>query len=631
MATGFEALGAASAVLQVISFSCSVASLCYDIYDGKPTIEHGLEDYASRMIEAAGHVQTRCQMISHATDAEKRLAEIGLKCQSAAQALEKEVHTTTDAIELKQRRGFQNLGDDVRALVSQIADGHTKTEELIKTEQNTTRDLLIREAVRTREDNAQVVSEVQAMGVRAATDAQRERLLKSLKADIMNQRYHDVMCSSAATFERVFLSYNHTVLQDYDNWQPTHREVLDVSDGELVIDDYGLDMTTVMVQEIDQRCIKGLLCSLIHRILRESSRAIDQVLHRFKNSSSMDSYHDWSNKKLEKVLFVLLDDNDHPVCIFIDGLDEISDQDGYFKLLALVERLNTRDHVKVCVSSRPETQLRQRFQAIGATSIRLEDLTRPEMKAYVHKEIQPFRKGGKMSSSLLNKLTSGLLCKAEGVFLWLFLATRSLINGIQNCDDEETLLRRLAELPGELEELYENMWKRLNGNDSVYRKTAARSLADLKMLCETTANNISTRCAGLLQLRNGIIQLSGNIASPPEFNFLVQHVEFIHRTAHDFFVETQAGQDILNYKHAPSLSVNTDVALVNSILYMARVFHMEFNGDLIVSSFDPTLPNRVDLHSLINDPAFAKQFDYKTEFDVLDKEGQWLIEPMPET
>lgn len=88
MATGLEALGA-SAVLQVISFSCSVISLCHGIYDGKPTVEHDLEDYASRMIDAADRVQTRCQAMPQMTDAEKKLAEIGRKCQDTAQDLEK--------------------------------------------------------------------------------------------------------------------------------------------------------------------------------------------------------------------------------------------------------------------------------------------------------------------------------------------------------------------------------------------------------------------------------------------------------------------------------------------------------------------------------------------------------------
>ncbi|KAH7166479.1 hypothetical protein EDB81DRAFT_943351 [Dactylonectria macrodidyma] len=746
MATGLEALGAASAVLQVISFSCSVASLCYKIYDGKPTAEHDLEDYASRMIEAAGQVQTRCQAMPHMTTAEKKLAEIGAKCQGAAQALEKEAQyvtelckkgklrqavwatlrsskhkknverlqmsldgytqvmetqlllnlcTTSDAIELKQSQRFQTLTSDVQDFISRMADGHKKIEGLIKTEHNTTRDHVKREAEITRGDvKTHMVSEVQALGVRAATDAQRERLLKSLKADVMNQRYNNVMDSNAATFERVFLSFDHMCQRDPNDWQPLDRKALDVSGGAIERKPHWELTSDAVVQEIDERwrgfiswlqsdnrnifwirgkpgsgkstlmkfvidndntgkllgrwrpgtkilshffwkigsppqnSIKGLLCSLLHCILRESSLSIEEVLNHFKNSSSKDSYDDWSAAELEKLVLFLLAENMSPVCIFIDGLDEISSQDGYFKLLNVVEQLNAWDHVKVCVSSRPETQLVQRFQRIAATSIRLEDLTRPEMSVYVHKELKPFNASGEISSSLLEELTRGLLYKAQGVFLWLFLATRSLINGVQNRDDEGTLLQRFKELPEELEDLYADMWKRLKGNNSVYRETAARyfrfvvtgaqpvnvtkqthnffilrptlleialaertkdrevlthkandsSHADLKMLCETTAETISTRCAGLLQLTRGV---SGrNIDEIPhldEIKFLNQVVSFIHRTAHDFLVETQAGQEILNYKHIPSLSVRTDVTLVKSMLCVANILAREFN------------------------------------------------------
>ncbi|KAH7139971.1 hypothetical protein B0J13DRAFT_558726 [Dactylonectria estremocensis] len=594
--------------------------------------------------------------------------------------------TMADAVELKQSQGFQNLTDEVRALVSQIANGSTKIEDLIQTEHNTTRDLVTVEAEKTRENvKAHLGSELQALGVRAATNAQRERLLRSLKADVMNQRYNNVMDSNAATFERVFRSYEHASHQDPNNFYETDSmsDEMDSISDEMIeeIDQEwtgfiswlqsdnrnifwirgkpGSGKSTLMKFVIDndttkqllnrwrpgtkvlahffwkigsapQNTIKGLLCSLLHCILRESSRAIDWVLHRFKSLPLIDSYHDWSDTELEKVLSFLLDEDEDPVCIFIDGLDEISDQDGYFKLLNLVEKLNTWDQVKACVSGRPETQLVQRFQTIGATSIRLEDLTRPEMKVHVHKQLRQFNANGQISSSLLEKLTYLLLNKAQGVFLWLFLATRSLVKGIQSSDDEKTLLRRLEQLPRELKDLYADMWRRLNGENSVYRETAARylryavtdkrgmrvltkenssflmvrptllevtlaerashgecltpkandsSLTDLKLLCETTAKNIPTRCAGLLQLSEGAFAANKAKAIPSldDIRIFTQEMKFIHRTAHDFLMETEAGQDILKHKHVPSLSVHTDVTLVKSMLCVASILHKESN------------------------------------------------------
>ncbi len=46
----------------------------------------------------------------------------------------------------------------------------------------------------------------------------------------------------------------------------------------------------------------------------------------------------------------------HPslMCIFIDGLDEICDEDGAIALLGVVDRLRAIPTIKVCVVSRPE-------------------------------------------------------------------------------------------------------------------------------------------------------------------------------------------------------------------------------------------------------------------------------------
>ncbi|KAM5361411.1 hypothetical protein ACJZ2D_013101 [Fusarium nematophilum] len=741
MATGLEALGAASAVLQVISFAGSVIPLCYKIYDGKLMPENGLEEYASQMIHAARRVQTRCQVMPQGTPDEKKLVDVAQKCMDAAKDLQAEallvtslcqkgklskaIHgafrasrhkssilqlekalqgcketmemqlllklcTQSDAIKHQQSHGFQGLESDVKALVSQIAQGYTKMEDLIKTEQSTTRDVIKWEAKTTRQEvNTHVASEVQALGARAVSDNQHERLLKSLKPDEMNQRYHDVMDSEDASFELVFLSYERTTRGECNDLSSSEHQDWETSSSDLdseydpaKIDEIsqtwscfsswlqsdsdeifwiqgkpGSGKSTLMKFVVDndntkqllhswspctkllshffwkigsapQNSIKGLLCSLLHSLLSGRSDTIDRVLSRFGGSSSKDSYHDWSVRELEAVLLSIMEKDAGPACIFIDGLDEISDKDGCSRLMDLVEKLNACKKVKVCVSSRPETQLVQRLEAAGALSLRLEDLTRPEMRAHVNKELERFQTRGHITSTLQNELTEMLLRKAEGVFLWLFLATNSLINGIQNDDDEATLLQRLEALPGELELLYAEMWERLNANNSVYRETAGRyfryviasrpgvvvipkrsdykfwadftlaevalaegvdvrkllppgandiSLADLKSICETTADNIRKRCAGLLQLGPGLLHISiGEVEYPGEVKFLTQKPGFIHRTVHDFLVETEAGQRILNYKHDPSLSTDTNVKLVKCTICPAITLHREF-------------------------------------------------------
>jgi hypothetical protein len=57
-------------------------------------------------------------------------------------------------------------------------------------------------------------------------------------------------------------------------------------------------------------------------------------------------------------------------CLFIDGLDEY--QGDYDDLLDLLFQLQQPDHVKSCVSSRPETNVRARLKACD--QLRFEEL-----------------------------------------------------------------------------------------------------------------------------------------------------------------------------------------------------------------------------------------------------------------
>jgi len=50
-----------------------------------------------------------------------------------------------------------------------------------------------------------------------------------------------------------------------------------------------------------------------------------------------------------------------------------------------------------------------------------------------------------------------ILSKANGVFLWVHLVTRSLLNGIKYGDDVATLQNRLKATPPKLEDLYAHM------------------------------------------------------------------------------------------------------------------------------------------------------------------------------
>ncbi|VUC24091.1 unnamed protein product [Clonostachys rosea] len=580
MATGLEALGAASAILQIITLAASAISNCKKVYDGKPTIHQDLELYAGRMADATSSIQSRCKVMAEAWPStyNERLDTLARECLSVANELEAEVRSVTamqkkgslfkavnailkasshrkkieslesslsrcravmetemlsqlcsqgDAIELQRKVEFKALEEDVQILIAQISRGHTKVEELVRTENDWTREVVVQESEKAQKTVTEhVTKEVKALSLDAELKAQREALLKSLKFPEMNQRYNDLMSSRQASFKRLFASYKALSNPKDGPNDPELREDTNLKDGGRRKDEIdeawegfakwlcsdsslfcirgkpGSGKSTLVKFIVDtkttkdllrqwspevaiishffwkigsspQNSIKGFLCSLVYRSLNESSEMIKQILDHFPDLSSKVSYHDWSNDELKSVFYFILENDSRKLCIFVDGLDEISNADGLFPLIQLVEEMSKFTNVKLCVSSRPETLVTNWLTKQNVPGILLEDLTRPEMRAFVEKELKPYLPD-LVSDNTHSRLVHDLVFKAQGVFLWLHLATRSIVMGIQNGDSRDLLIARLDGLPGELKDLYADMWQRLNENNPVYRETAAR-------------------------------------------------------------------------------------------------------------------------------------------------------------
>lgn len=735
MATGLEALGAASAVVQLIAFAGSLVSLSFKIYDGIPTPENELEEYSNKMMEAARRVQSRGAQVTQGTQVGNKLSNVSQECIDTASKLKKEAQTLTKrykngkgrilkavysafrteshktrlnqlneslnkckelmetelllkicdqdtAIAQQQSQGFRSLEGDVQNLILKIAEGYTRVEQMVSIEAQATRDAI----------NTHVTSELKALEIKKISDNQRQRLLKSLKPEEIRERYNSVLPSSDACFERVFASYERVCLNDpgYKAWKG-YRDTLGHDSASDSDEDSDESRTNDEVDEIDliwdcfstwlqsddklfwvrgkpgsgkstlikfiiendntkrllhyrrpntrilshffwkignepQNSIRGLLCSLLYDLLSEDDDAMDKVLTTFKFSGSKDFYKEWSSQEAEKVVLYLLDVSAHPLCIFVDGLDEVSDKDGYQALLSVIQRFMTCRGVKVCVSSRPETGLVKRLERIGSQSLRLEDLTKPEMVVYLRQEFEKLPQD-QFASLPLEKFTETLLAKAQGVFLWLALATKSVTDGILIGDDQEFVSKRLEELPEELESLYRTMWERLNGNNRVYRETAARyfrfviaggwntslevkdgdscrmtepnlvqlslaikvedrfvfppkanekTLHELNALCKATECDIRTRCAGMLQVGRQCGFNDCGVALPEAILPLTRPVHFIHRTAHDFLVDTEYGQSVLNYRSNESTLVDEGLKLLKCRLNLASTYYRQF-------------------------------------------------------
>ena len=292
------------------------------------------------------------------------------------------------------------------------------------------------------------------------------------------------------------------------------------------------------------------------------------------------------------------------ICLFVDGMDEY--EGDHLELCEFLAEIATSPHVKLVLSSRPWNIFKVYFDE----SIRTQDLTRQDIEIYVTDKLvnnPVMTRLGKDSRSNAEKIVQRIADRAEGVFLWVVLVVRSLLNGLCEGDGLHELEQRLEVLPGELGELYRHMLQNL---DPIYQREAAKmflvvlrgrmladggvSLLQLSYACDETVDaairaprdvlsadeleslhqhmtkRVTSRCRGLLEVYQAY-EFPGDDScfSTGESFGLDKYVGFLHRTVIEFLESDQGRSEIAN--GLPDGTFDPEVALLASSLHEAKV------------------------------------------------------------
>ena len=353
-----------------------------------------------------------------------------------------------------------------------------------------------------------------------------------------------------------------------------------------------------------QKSLAGLLRSLIFQIMKSFphlmpvlTKSIGTPQHGFHQLPT------WTEKRLRATLQSLLSSGLQQCCscIFIDGLDEFHGDDA--TLLGLIRTLGEGTHVKFCLSSRPYSSFKRELGS--SPMLKLQDLTEPDIRKYVSARLEGKALWTYKSSSSIDVIVQ----KALGVFLWVRLVVRDQLEGIANGDDTEQLRERLLLLPTEIEDLYGHMlngiqkiyWKEVAQSirlvldvkgewslftfalaehkciDDILLSSSDIAVSDIRQHCRSTGERIATTCKGFLEVHE-VMKLEAwqkQLTAPPERDLsssqifskslndrniplerrerLVEtrflhdctRVDFLHRTAFDFFKDNEQGKAFL--------------------------------------------------------------------------------------
>jgi hypothetical protein len=223
-----------------------------------------------------------------------------------------------------------------------------------------------------------------------------------------------------------------------------------------------------------QKTHTGLLRALLHGILEQYPELIPAVFPKlYCARARLDE--DCAPQYIElKEAFALMVKKSSflKIAIFIDGIDEF---DGDHQDMATFLRSLSSTDLKLVVSSRPLNACLGALE--GCPSLRLQDLTRPDMEHYVDEKLS-FHPLMIQSPEQASLLATELMDKADGVFLWVVITIRLLIKGLEDGDNLDELQQTLRSLPPDLKSLYRKMFATM---DPHYRRQGSELFQLMRM------------------------------------------------------------------------------------------------------------------------------------------------------
>lgn len=352
-----------------------------------------------------------------------------------------------------------------------------------------------------------------------------------------------------------------------------------------------------------QKSQQGLLQTLLYDIFRQCPDLIHSACPtRWARS---DSTGPWSMGELCMVLHAVANEKTGRVrfCFFIDGLDEFNG--GYedrIQMCGAFNDLAASENIKICLSSRPWNIFEEQF-GLECPKLYIHHWTRGDIQRYT---ISRLREHPRWDAVLANhsqgdELISEIVAKSSGVFLWVFLVTKLLREGLTNRDNFSDLHRRLRSFPSELGPFFKAI---LESVEPFYHSHMSTALQIAVTAGERRLNflaysfhfqeyedtsyaiNLPIRAMSSQEVQDIETDISWQLDSRThgllEVNSEDGTVMFLHRTARDFFNTPEIHRFLVSKvdKHLeflPSLSIlRALVAIMKSLSFPIRIKRTSF-------------------------------------------------------
>ena len=301
--------------------------------------------------------------------------------------------------------------------------------------------------------------------------------------------------------------------------------------------------------------------------------------------------------------------------LFVDGLDEFGTERAEREdLVNMFLGMLDTPNVKMCLSSRPWNEFRDTLGDFP--SLRLDDLTRDDMRDFVQTELgdsRAFQDLAQVAPDEVNELQEQLTVKSDGVFLWLHLVTRRLKTAAQDGKSLRKLQELLNEFPPDLDDFFQDMLRRIPEQDRSQTSKIFQLILDDRVGSLPSLMTISFTDEDVLDfaLTNAVqtfsraqilsrvvsfkrrlnsqcmdLLISGSERLSLGYRWEDTQIEYLHRTVKDFLMSDFSQKVLLDYTSGP---FDTSRYLCNA--FLAQMIFM----NLLISSASPDTKESADV------------------------------------
>ncbi|KAI1493572.1 hypothetical protein F5X96DRAFT_687408 [Biscogniauxia mediterranea] len=472
----FAALSMASSIVNFVDFACKLFAETRDIYkSASGTAEQNLlfEDISRNVLDLSAR-------LSHCPSNQPRLKNRSKQCESIA----KDLLETLDTLRLQGERSkwqsfrialrevrkkseIDRLADSlakvqmhiVLYILSQLQNDNSEMVKSIKHLQDATRDLGTQAHQDLEHMKDSVVEEIK--GLIITLDNSKSTKLHTVFESQRNMQNVDAELISDATGRIQRLSQTMKVLELITTQALSSNDFL-----------RSLHFQTILARQDSIEDAYGKAFSWIFNDVGISSsgspahkfvkwlRGWEEALHR----ELLSIYRTVLSQKLETKF-----------CFLIDELDKFEEANrDHADLFRTLRSLQVSPDVKICLSSRPWTIFYDEFGHSPDRQLQLQDWTKDDIVQYVqdkfndHKQFRKLKETDRDYEDLITQVSE----RAQGVFLWVYLVVKSLLEGFTYNDSAKALQGRLLGFPEDLYNFFRHM---IDSIPKAYQVQAART------------------------------------------------------------------------------------------------------------------------------------------------------------